>query len=183
MYGSGISGRLEWESWTSPIQRRAAGTQDKLRTLLAMGVDCFKTDFGERIPLDVVYYDGSDPAKMHNYYSYLFNKVVFDLLKEVKGDGEAVVFARSGTAGSQKFPVHWGGDNAANYESMAESRAEVFPSVYLVLASGAMISAALNTLRHQRYTNGGLPLGFSAHTAVCMAIFLIGCLGCLMRKR
>lgn len=118
----------QWDKWqagmgivdfTNPEACR--WYQDKLRTLLAMGVDCFKTDFGERIPLDVVYYDGSDPAKMHNYYSYLFNKVVFDLLKEVKGDGEAVVFARSGTAGSQKFPVHWGGDNAANYESMAES--------------------------------------------------------------
>lgn len=118
----------QWDKWqagmgivdfTNPEACR--WYKDKLRALLEMGVDCFKTDFGERIPLDVVYHDGSDPAKMHNYYSYLFNKVVFDLLKEVKGEGEAVVFARSGTAGSQRFPVHWGGDNAANYESMAES--------------------------------------------------------------
>lgn len=58
--------------------------QNKLKTLLDMGVDCFKTDFGERIPVDVKYYDGSDPVSMHNYYTYLYNKAVFDLLKEVK---------------------------------------------------------------------------------------------------
>lgn len=93
----------------------------KLRRLLEMGVDCFKTDFGERIPTDVVYYDGSDPVKMHNYYSYLYNKVVFEVLEEKFGKGQAVVFARSATVGSQRFPVHWGGDCWANYESMAES--------------------------------------------------------------
>ncbi len=95
--------------------------QDKLRLLLDMGVDAFKTDFGERIPTDVVYFDGSDPFKMHNFYSYLYNKTVFDLLKEVRGEGEAVVFARSATAGGQQFPVHWGGDCTATFESMAES--------------------------------------------------------------
>ncbi len=92
-----------------------------LKRLLDMGVDAFKTDFGERIPTDVVYYDGSDPERMHNYYAYLYNQTVFDLLRHEKGEGEAVVFARSGTAGSQRFPVHWGGDNTSNYPSMAET--------------------------------------------------------------
>lgn len=94
---------------------------DKLEKLLEMGVDCFKTDFGERIPVDVTYFDGSDPVSMHNYYTYLYNKSVFDLLKRVKGEKEAVVFARSATAGCQQFPVHWGGDCSANYPSMAET--------------------------------------------------------------
>ncbi len=93
----------------------------KLRELLEMGVDCFKTDFGERVPTDVVYYDGSDPQKMHNYYTYLYNKLVFDLLREVRGEGEAVLFARSATVGGQQFPVHWGGDCDSTFESMAES--------------------------------------------------------------
>jgi alpha-D-xyloside xylohydrolase len=93
----------------------------KLEALLAMGVDCFKTDFGERIPTDVTYFDGSDPERMHNYYTYLYNKTVFDVLKKHRGEGEAVVFARSATAGGQQFPVHWGGDCEATYESMAES--------------------------------------------------------------
>ena len=92
----------------------------KLRALLDMGVDSFKTDFGERIPTDVVYHDGSDPQLMHNYYAYLYNETVFKLLEEVRGSGEAVLFARAATACSQKFPVHWGGDCDATFESMAE---------------------------------------------------------------
>jgi len=93
----------------------------KLRALLDMGVDCFKTDFGERIPTDVVYSDGSDPEWMHNYYTYLYNKCVFDLLEEYKGRGQACLFARSATVGGQKFPVHWGGDSTSDYLSMWES--------------------------------------------------------------
>lgn len=95
--------------------------QQKLETLLDMGVDCFKTDFGERIPTDVIYFDGSDPVCMHNYYTYLYNQCVYELLERKLGKGNAVLFARSATAGGQKFPVHWGGDCFSNYESMAES--------------------------------------------------------------
>ena len=95
---------------------------DHLRKILRMGVDCLKTDFGERIPVrDIAYYDGKDPLHMHNYYTFLYNKMVFDLLKEERGEGEAILFARSATAGSQQFPVHWGGDNSASYVSMAET--------------------------------------------------------------
>ncbi|MDR1419467.1 MAG: alpha-xylosidase [Treponema sp.] len=93
----------------------------RLEELVDMGVDVFKTDFGERIPVDVAYWDGSDPEKMHNYYPYLYNSAVFHMLKQKKGENEACVFARSATAGTQQFPVHWGGDNDASYVSMAES--------------------------------------------------------------
>ncbi|MEU0100030.1 alpha-xylosidase [Streptomyces sp. NPDC006267] len=118
----------QWDLWqpgmalvdfTNPEAR--AWFQDKLRPLLAQGVDCFKTDFGERIPTDVVWHDGSDPERMHNYYAQLYNRTVFDLLEEERGTGEAVLFARSATVGGQKFPVHWGGDCFASFEAMAES--------------------------------------------------------------
>jgi alpha-D-xyloside xylohydrolase len=92
--------------------------QSKLQKLIDIGVDSFKTDFGERIPTDVIYSDGSDPLRMHNYYPYLYNKTVFELL-ERKSNRETVVFARSATAGCQKFPIHWGGDNESTFESMA----------------------------------------------------------------
>lgn len=96
--------------------------QEKLEALLDMGVDCFKTDFGERIPTeDIVYANGADPQKMHNFYTYLYNACVFELLEHKRGKGEAVLFARSATAGGQKFPVHWGGDCWSTYEAMAES--------------------------------------------------------------
>jgi len=94
---------------------------EKLQALVDMGVDCFKTDFGERIPTDVAYHDNSAPQRMHNFYAYLYNKTVFEALMEKKGEGEVVLFARSATAGSQKFPVHWGGDCLATYGSMAAS--------------------------------------------------------------
>lgn len=118
----------QWDRWqagmglvdfTNPDACKWFG--DKLKVLLDMGVDCFKTDFGERIPTNIVYHDGSDPQKMHNYYTHLYNKVVFDVLKLARGEGEAVLFARSATAGGQQFPVHWGGDSTATFESMAES--------------------------------------------------------------
>lgn len=93
----------------------------KLRKLCEMGVDTFKTDFGERIPTNVKYFNGADPIAMHNYYTYLYNKTVFNVLKEYYGENKACLFARSATVGGQKFPVHWGGDCSAEYTSMAET--------------------------------------------------------------
>jgi len=92
--------------------------KSKLQGLLDIGVDSLKTDFGERIPTDVMYFDGSDPMRAHNYYAYLYNKTVFELLEKNKKN-EAVLFSRSATAGCQKFPIHWGGDNESTFESMA----------------------------------------------------------------
>jgi alpha-D-xyloside xylohydrolase len=68
-----------------------------------------------------VYFDGSDPVKMHNYYTFLYNQAVFELLRRERGAGDAAVFARSATVGGQQFPVHWGGDSTATYVSMAET--------------------------------------------------------------
>jgi alpha-D-xyloside xylohydrolase len=118
----------QWDLWqagmglvdfTNPDATR--WFQDKLRALIHQGVDAFKTDFGERIPVDVEYFDGSDPERMHNLYTSLYNRAVFDLLEEERGAGDAVVFARSATAGGQSMPVHWGGDSTSTYESMAET--------------------------------------------------------------
>ncbi len=95
--------------------------QGKLRHLLGQGVDAFKTDFGERIPLEVDYFDGSSPERMHNYYTQLYNEAVFEVLQRARGEDDAVLFARSATTGGQQMPVHWGGDNTSSYESMAET--------------------------------------------------------------
>ena len=118
----------QWDRWQSGMglvdftnPHAYKWYQSKLRALIEMGVDCFKTDFGERIPTDVSYFDGSDPIRMHNYYTYLYNKCVFEVLEECKGKNKAILFARSATVGGQKFPVHWGGDCSADYFSMAES--------------------------------------------------------------
>ncbi|MDR0442956.1 MAG: alpha-xylosidase [Treponema sp.] len=92
-----------------------------LEKLLDMGVDCFKTDFGERIPVDAAYFDGGDPQRHHNFYTYLYNKAVFELLEKKRGKGEACLFARSATTGGQRFPLHWGGDCESTFEAMAET--------------------------------------------------------------
>ncbi len=118
----------QWDQWqagmglvdfTNPAARD--WYVEHLRVLLRQGVDAFKTDFGERIPTDVVWHDGSDPERMHNYYAQLYNAAVHELLVEERGEGEAVLFARSATVGGQQFPVHWGGDCESTFASMAET--------------------------------------------------------------
>ncbi|MET9494183.1 alpha-xylosidase [Streptomyces sp. NPDC006552] len=118
----------QWDLWQAGMglvdftnPDACAWLQAKLKVLLDQGVDCFKTDFGERIPTDVVWHDGSDPERMHNYYTHLYNQVVFELLEKERAIGEAVLFARSATAGGQQFPVHWGGDCWSSFGAMAES--------------------------------------------------------------
>lgn len=94
-----------------------------LNKLFDTGIDSIKTDFGERIPSrDVQWHDRSvDPAKMHNYYAFLFNQVVYEALQERYGDDQAVLFARAACAGTQRFPLQWGGDCESTFEAMAES--------------------------------------------------------------
>ena len=117
----------QWDRWQAGMglvdftnPEATAWYQGKVRTLLAQGVDAFKTDFGERIPLDVVWHDGSDPERMHNWYTQLNNQSVAAVLEE-HSPGGAVVFARSATVGGHRFPVHWGGDSTSTFVSMAES--------------------------------------------------------------
>lgn len=94
-----------------------------LNGLFDKGVDAIKTDFGERIPTrDVEWFDKTiDPQRMHNYYAFLYNKVVHEALETRYGVGEGVLFARSATAGTQRFPLVWGGDCESTPEAMAES--------------------------------------------------------------
>lgn len=118
----------QWDLWQPGMglvdfthPEATAWFKEKIAALVDMGVDAIKADFGERIPTDVVYHDGSDPHRMHNYYAELYNRAVFEVLEEKRGAGEAVLFARSATVGGQKYPVHWGGDCWSTYEAMAES--------------------------------------------------------------
>lgn len=91
--------------------------QDKLRGVLSQGVHALKTDFGEEIPLDSHFANGRTGAEMRNTYAGLYNKIVFDVVKEREGTG--LVWARSGAAGMQKYPVCWSGDPRSCYEGMA----------------------------------------------------------------
>jgi len=120
---------IRWDLWqpglavldvTNPHARRWYSA--KLSALIDLGVDAFKvsdwkiqasfglvdqtisqTDFAERIPhTNIVFHDGSDPYRLHNTYSVIYNDLVFNLIRESFGEGEAVVFARSSTVGGQR---------------------------------------------------------------------------------
>jgi alpha-D-xyloside xylohydrolase len=91
--------------------------QAKLATLLKMGVSAIKVDFGEAAPLDGVYADGRTGFYEHNLYPLRYNKAVADITKQTTGDN--IIWARSAWAGSQRYPLHWGGDAESTDQGMA----------------------------------------------------------------
>ncbi|WP_438503319.1 TIM-barrel domain-containing protein [Dysgonomonas mossii] len=84
--------------------------QDKLAGLLKMGVGAIKVDFGEAAPIEGFYASGRGGWYEHNLYPLRYNKAVADITKEV--NNENIIWARSAWAGSQRYPLHWGGDAA-----------------------------------------------------------------------
>jgi alpha-D-xyloside xylohydrolase len=91
--------------------------QAKLRSLLEMGAAVFKSDFGEQAPVDAVYWDGRSGVEVHNIYPLLYNRAVFEATRETFGRG--FTWARSAYAGSQRYPVQWGGDSYSTLDQMA----------------------------------------------------------------
>ena len=88
----------------------------KIADLIRMGAGAIKTDFGEGIPVDA-HYASVDGRHFHNLYSLVYNATVFNACKDVSG--ENIVWARSGTAGSQRYPLHWGGDSQCSFDGLA----------------------------------------------------------------
>jgi len=83
--------------------------QDKIAGLLGMGIGAIKVDFGEAAPPDGLFSSGRTGFYEHNLYPLRYNKVVADITCKVTG--ENIIWARSAWAGSQRYPVHWGGDS------------------------------------------------------------------------
>lgn len=108
--------RQAYVDFTNP--QAVAWYGQKHLDLLRSGARLFKTDFGEDAPAEGHYHCGVDGRLIHNIYSLLYNRAVFDAL-ERKFPNHAVVWARSAYAGSQRYPIHWGGDSKTNYENMA----------------------------------------------------------------
>jgi alpha-D-xyloside xylohydrolase len=91
--------------------------REKLASLMAMGVSVFKTDFSEQAPVDAVYADGRSGLEMHNLYPLLYNRTAFELSRERNGRG--LVWGRSAYAGSQRYPVQWGGDSYSTLDQLS----------------------------------------------------------------
>ncbi len=92
--------------------------QGLLANLLKMGVAAIKTDFGESIDLNA-HYAGMDAALLHNLYALLYQKAAFEITEEINGEG--LIWARAGWTGSQRYPLHWGGDAACSWDGLAGS--------------------------------------------------------------
>ncbi len=92
--------------------------QGKLAALFALGVAAIKVDYGEGAVPDARYHSGSSTA-MRNLYPLLYQDAVWAASVAARGEGEAVLWARAGWAGSQRYPVHWSGDGVARFEDLA----------------------------------------------------------------
>lgn len=93
--------------------------QAKIAGLLELGVGAIKVDFGEAAPVNGLYASGRTGFYEHNLYPLRYNKAVSDITQEI--NGERIIWARSTWAGSQRYPLHWGGDPANTNTSMAAS--------------------------------------------------------------
>lgn len=92
--------------------KTVAWYQSKLEGLLKQGVAVIKADFGEAAPyLNGMYASGKTGLYEHNLYPVRYNKAAYDIIKKTN-NGEGVIWGRSAWAGSQRFPLHWGGDAA-----------------------------------------------------------------------
>ena len=89
---------------------------EKIRSLIRLGAGAIKTDFGEGIAEEALYHS-IEGRYFHNLYSLVYNSTVFKATRDVSGD--EIVWARSGTAGSQRYPLHWGGDSQCTFEALA----------------------------------------------------------------
>lgn len=91
--------------------------QGKIRLLIEMGVGAIKVDFGEAAPEAGLYASGRTGWYEDNLYPLRYNKAVSGITREVNGEG--FIWARSAWAGSQRYPVHWGGDPATTDTAMS----------------------------------------------------------------
>jgi alpha-D-xyloside xylohydrolase len=103
--------------WIFPIRKPSRGIRTSWPNLLKLGVGAIKVDFGEAAPLNGIYADGRTGFYEHNLYPLRYNKAVADITKQTTGDN--IIWARSAWAGSQRYPIHWGGDAESTDDGMA----------------------------------------------------------------
>ena len=113
-YTPGFQGRVGIVDFTNPAAVEIYGRW--IRGLHELGAAAIKADFGEQAPLDGRYHDGVSGRLQHNRYPLLYNKAIAEATHEATG--EWIIWARSAWAGSQRYPLHWGGDSSANWDNL-----------------------------------------------------------------
>ncbi|MPY78253.1 MAG: alpha-xylosidase [Actinophytocola sp.] len=81
------------------------------------GVAVFKTDFGEALPDDVAPHSELPANHAHNLYPLYYNGAVWQAIRRHTGRA-ALVWGRSGWAGSQRYPGQWAGDAESTVAGM-----------------------------------------------------------------
>ena len=121
LYDIGLCYTPDWEGGrvgcldvTNP--EAVAVYQRWLGRLLDLGASAIKVDFGEQAPVDGVYHDGTPGHRMHNRYPLLYNRAVAEATNA--RTGEWIIWARAAFAGSQRYPLHWGGDSSARWDNL-----------------------------------------------------------------
>lgn len=104
--------------FTNPQARR--WWQDQHRPYIRAGVSAFKTDFGEEIPSDAYFADGSSGLLLRNAYADLYNLCVTEVLEQ-ELPGEGVLWARSGWMATAATPVKWAGDSQTHWRALRAS--------------------------------------------------------------
>lgn len=113
-YTPGFKGRVGIIDFTNPAGVEVYGRW--IRRLHELGAAVIKVDFGEQAPLDGVYHDGIPGPLQHNRYPLLYNKAIAEATHEATG--EWIIWARSAWSGSQRYPLHWGGDSSPNWDNL-----------------------------------------------------------------
>ena len=110
------SGTLSYEDAVLDLSnpKTVAWYQGKIANLIKQGVSAIKCDFGEAAPYDGIYASGKTGFYEHNLYPLRYNKALWQAVRDNTPDHEGVIWARSAWAGSQRYPLHWGGDAATN---------------------------------------------------------------------
>ena len=110
------NGTLSYEDAVLDLSnpKTIAWYQGKIANLIKQGVSAIKCDFGEAAPYDGIYASGKTGFYEHNLYPLRYNKALWQAVRDNTPDHEGVIWARSAWAGSQRYPLHWGGDAATN---------------------------------------------------------------------
>ena len=153
----------------------------KLRALLDMGVDCFKTDFGERIPTDVVWSDGADPSGCTTTTAICTTRPSSNCCADTAASRRRW-YSPDRNGRRAAFPVHWGGDCESTFVSMAESLRGGLSSAMSGFGFWSHDIGGFEDVRTRRCSSDGFPSACCAPTAGCTAATAIACLGFSMEE-
>ena len=93
--------------------------QDLHHDLIDIGVDVFKTDFGEYLPPQTTTNNRHTGKGAKNTYPLEYQRAVAGAFE--KTNKPPVLWSRSAWVGAQQYPIHWGGDTRSTFDGFRAS--------------------------------------------------------------